>query len=265
MLVRTVHSRLAVSAVAFALACLVVVTVHELAHGVAGVLLGGTPTVYGFSVDQTPADASTRILTAMAGPTASLVTGLAVLAAPRGRTTTFWTLTWLWTGLLSVQEFAGYLVTGPFAGVGDVGSALAAGRAPAWLGWLGFAVGWGLSYLLGRTATRRLAAMTTPDGPSYASQLRQLGLLAWLAGSALAVVLSLGLLAAGGASGLVVLFEVFGVVSSGVFLVFVRLFMGQAAAVERTGRVPALPVAGVVVLVLVAVGRQVLLGPGLPL
>ncbi len=252
------------SSAAFALATLVVVTLHELAHGVAGVALGGEPVVYGFSVDQSTAGAATRILTAMAGPAFSLVSGLALLAVrPRG--SGFWSLARLWTGLLSVQEFAGYLITGPFAGVGDVGSALAAGRAPAWLGWLGFVVGWALTYLLGRTATRCLSALTSPDGDPYPVQLRQLGLFAWFAGAALAVVLSLGLLGAGGAEPLVVLFEAFGVVSSGIFLVFVRLFMASAAAEPRTGSAPALPVVGVVVLLALAVLRQVVLGAGLQL
>jgi hypothetical protein len=109
----------------------------------------------------------------------SLVTGLAVLALPVTKLEPFWRLAvlWLglWLGLLSVQEFSGYLITGPFADIGDIGSVLAVTDAPAVLGWLGFVLGWVLTYLLGRYAVRRLVAFTDPRKP-LAPQLRALGL-----------------------------------------------------------------------------------------
>jgi hypothetical protein len=115
-----------------------------------------------------------------------------------------------------VQEFSGYLITGPFAHVGDIGTVLETTHAPAVLGWLGFLVGWAITYLLGRHAVRRLTQFTSADRP-LGVQLRALGLFAWLPGAVLVMVLSLGLLAAGGVG--VVLFEAFGVLSSGIFLV----------------------------------------------
>ena len=256
----------------FALACLVMITVHELAHALAAVALGLSPTMYGDSVETHATTDTQQVVTALAGPVASLVIGLAVLALPEPRWSPVWRLALLWFGLLDVQEFSGYLITGPFAGIGDIGQVLKVTNAPAVVGWAGFLAGWAGTYLTGRQATRRLARFVTdepgPSGepaPPLGPQLRAVGLFAWLLGSVLAVVLSAGLLTAGGVSAGVVAFEALGTATSGLFLIFVRLFLPLA---RPDGTAPALlpaPVGAAVALAVVAVVRQVLLAGGLTL
>ena len=257
-------TRLITSAVAFALACLVMVTLHEAAHAVAGLLQGGSPTMYAYAVDNTGLDDGQEIVTALAGPLFSLVSGLVVLALPRSSLRAFWRLAVLWLGLLSVQEFNGYLITGPLVRAGDIGAALALSGAPAVVGWLGFVVGWAGTYLLGRHAVRCLAAMVVDDAP-HGPQLRALGLLAWLLGTAIVVVLSLGVLTAGGVGIGIVFFEAFGVLAAGIFLVFVRVFLPVTGRASPADVPSGFPVAGLVVLVVVAVARQVVLADGLAL
>ncbi|GAA3079300.1 hypothetical protein GCM10010464_49280 [Pseudonocardia yunnanensis] len=260
----TQHLRLINSVIAFALAALASITLHELAHAIAGLMLGGHPVMFGFSVDQGPISDAVQIVTALAGPVFSLVSGLVVLAVPANSLPTFWRLAWLWFGLLSVQEFAGYLITGPFVSAGDIGLVLAAADAPLVVAIGGFVVGWVITYFLGWLATRRLATFTT-DGPELAPQLRELGLFAWLIGSLLAVVLSLGLLGAGDVDVPILVFEAAGVISSGIFLIFVRLFLAAASDAPHLGPVLRVPIAGAVVLFLVAVVRQVVLSRGVAL
>ena len=259
----TTRSQLLSSAVAFALACLVVITVHELGHVLGSLAQGRGAVLYGFSVDDDALTDRQEIVTALAGPLVSLLTGVAVLATPRSRLPPFWRLTVLWTGLLSVQEFSGYLITGPFAHVGDIGAVLDVTGAPAAVGWLGFVVGWVTTYLVGQHAVRGLVGFTSPS-LTLAPQLRALGLFAWLIGAGLVIALSAGLLTAGGVAGGVVVFEALGVLSSGIFLIFVRVFLrGLHVPVVEPDPLPPTPWAGIVVLVLVVLARQLALAGGI--
>lgn len=55
----------------------------------------------------------TQVTILLAGPVWSLISGVAVLVLPRlPARNAFWRLAVLWFGLVSVQEFAGYLVDG---------------------------------------------------------------------------------------------------------------------------------------------------------
>ena len=259
----TTRSQLLNSAVAFAAACMVMITVHEFGHVVGNLAQGNAAVMYGFSVEDNSQIDRQQVITALAGPLLSLLSGLVILALPLSRLAPFWRLYVVWLGLLSVQEFSGYLITGPFAHVGDIGSVLAITHAPAMVGWLGFLIGWGITYLLGRHAVRRLVAFTLPDQP-LAPQLRALGLFAWLLGAGLVIVLSLGLLTAGGVGGDIVMFEALGVLSSGIFLIFVRLFM---RGLEPPRVEPVLPLtipwAGIVLLAVVAIARQLAFAGGI--
>jgi hypothetical protein len=248
------RSRLVNSAVGFALACLVMITLHEFAHAAVALLQGNSPTVRAFSVDTGADSDGERIATALGGPLFSLVSGLVVLTLPVDRLPTFWRLTVLWFGLLSVQEFSGYLITGPFAGVGDIGRALELSGSPAWVGWIGFVIGWAITYFVGRVAVRRLIAFTDADAP-LAPQLREVGLFAWLTGVVIVLVLSIGLFDGGGDGP----FEALGLIASGIFLIFVRLFMTDAKRTPGSSARFDVPVVGVVVLIVVAVLRQVFL------
>lgn len=125
----------------------------------------------------------------------------------------------------------------PVRPLGDIGSALERADASAVVGWIGFAVGWGITYLLGRHAVHRLAALTH-DGEALVPQLRAMGLFAWLLGAAVVIVVSIGLLSAGGVGATAVAFEALGLVASGIFLVLVRLFMPLAERAPRHGVLP---------------------------
>ncbi len=248
------------SAVAFALALMTMVTLHELAHAVTALSLGLNATLHSGSVyvPNYRSD-SERITTALAGPFFSLISGLLILALPRfGRG--FWRLFVMWLGLLSVQEFVGYLMTAPFVTFGDIGQALRLAGAPFWTFILSFLLGLAGMFLLGRAATRRLLEFTREGTDSISDQLSSLGLFAWLLGVLAVIVLGAGSdsLSRDG------LFELAGGISSGIFLVFVRLVM-KGALVRGQGLVAGWPVVGMVLVVLFSIFRHFVLGPGIPL
>ena len=111
------------STIAFALAALVMFTLHELGHAAAAISFGLHPVVRPFSVDYGTATKTQNIVILLAGPFVSLVLGMMFLAMPRvGKG--FWRLLVLWLGLNGVQTFTGYLITAPFGGVGDIGGTL---------------------------------------------------------------------------------------------------------------------------------------------
>ncbi len=149
------------------------------------------------------------------------MSGVVVLSLPQLRARHgFWRLAILWFGLISVQEFSGYLITGLFTNVGDVGSSFGLWGTPTWVRFLVFLAGWSLTYLTGRVATRRLLQLTDASA-EVAPQLRDLGLFAWLLGAAIAIIVSLPSFD----FSVVGLFEALGTVAVGIFLIFVRVFM----------------------------------------
>lgn len=249
------------------------ITLHELAHALASIALGNSPILYGNSVDPRTSSDHQGVITALAGPLASLVIGLVVLAVPEPRWPAAWRLTLLWFGLLNVQEFSGYLITGPFAGVGDIGQALSLTHAPVVVGWLGFALGWGITYVLGGFAVRRFSRFVRPDvgsrggsstvpGPNP-GQLRAVGLYGWLLGAALTILVSLGIFTAGGGGDATdVAFEALGLLTSGIFLIFVRLFLHRAAPAADVAVVWPFPISVAAAALVVAVLRQLVLAHG---
>lgn len=246
------------SIVAFALAIPVMITLHELAHAVAALSLGLHPVLKASSVDTGGVTAAQNIVTAAAGPVFSLVLGLIVLALPR-RGTPFVRLFVLWFGLTNVQEFNGYLITGPFVRDGDIGIVLRESGAPGWVGFLGLVVGVLGTAWAGQVATARLLEMVDPAG-DIGGQLRRLGLFAWLLGSLLTVLLSLPQFDAGGIG----LFEVLGTVTVGLFMFFVRFFMRRLDVTGEALRFD-WPWVGIGILVVLAVLRQVVLAGGVAL
>jgi hypothetical protein len=250
------------SAVAYTIALMVMITLHELAHAAAGLAQGLRPTVYpnqvAYAVTGT---AGQQLTTALSGPVASLLIGLALLAAfPVARG--FWGLLLFWLGTLDVQEFCGYLVTGPFFSAGDIGAALHLLAAPAWAYALVFLAGAAGTVALGRVATRRLLSMTSPGGGSSSTQLRFLGLFAWLLGTGLFILASVP-----NPSRLftpIGLFELLGAITAGIFVLAVRFFMGREHPPQR-GLTVGWPIAGIVLMVAVALVRHFVLGPGLAL
>ena len=244
------------STVAFALAVLIMIMIHEFGHVLTAISFGLHPVLRPFSVDYGTATNAQNIVTELAGPFASLISGLLILEITRvGRG--FWGMFWLWLGLQSVQEFTGYLITAPFGGVGDIGNALHYLNAPIWVGYVCFAVGWVGTFLLGRVATLRFLSFTDPAS-AIPNQMRSVGLFAWIVGVLLTLILSIGSFD-GSAIGL---FEVFGILVSGIYLTSVRYYLPR---VKGSGQRQELqfPVVGVALLLVFTILRLVMLGPGL--
>jgi hypothetical protein len=246
------------STVAFALASIVMIMIHEFGHALAAISFGLHPVVRPFSVTYDTATNAQNIVIDLAGPLVSLVSGLLILVIARVDRG-FWGLFWLWLGLQSVQEFTGYLITAPFGGVGDISDALNHLNAPLWIGYVSFAVGLAGTFLLGRVATLRLLSFTDPAS-AIPNQMRSVGLFAWLAGVTLALILSIGSFDASAAG----VFEAFGLLVSGIYLTTVRYYLMR---VKGSGQRQELqfPVAGVALLLVFAILRLVILSPGLHL
>lgn len=247
------------SAVAFALALMLMITLHELAHAVTYLAYGFHPRLYAGHVTVDGAATLQTIASDLAGPIFSLLSGCLILSLPRVARG-FWSLAVLWLGLLSVQEFTGYLLTAPFVPFGDIGEALGLLFAPAWVYAACLLVGALGTFLLGRTATRRFLAMTTTQNGAVAPQLRSLGLFAWIVGVAVTFLLGAGSdsLSRDG------LFELMGAATSGIFVLFARFFMRREVVIGR-GLTVTWPVAGVVATIALGLLRHFVLGPGISL
>lgn len=246
------------SSVAFTLALLLTLTIHEFGHAVAALVLGFHPVVHPFSVDTNVITNQQNIITLLTGPIVSLVVGFLFLNLPLVKNS-FWRLVLLWMGLLGIQEFFGYLMTSPLKNVGDISSALQRLGAPLLVSLAVFAVGCAGMFMTGRIATKRLLELTNSK-ETVAPQLRQLGLFAWLLGTGVALILSIGSLNFTTEG----MFEIFGLLTAGIFLTLVRYFMPKTA-VHGEGSTFTLPIAGLVCLIIVAVARQLILGSGLHL
>ncbi len=252
------HLLLLNSSVAFALALVLTLTIHEFGHALASLILGFRPVIHAFSVDTNVATNQQHIITQLTGPIISLVVGLFFLSITSAKNS-FLRLTLLWMGLLGIQQFAGYLITALFTTVGDIGNALHRLNAPLMVKLLIFAIGWVITFFVGRFATQRLIALTNPE-ETLAPQLRQLGLFAWLLGTGFVLVLSVDSLDFSAIG----LFEIFGFLTLGIFLMFVRYFMAKVP-VRGDANVYGAPIAGVISLIVVAILRQLIFGPGLHL
>lgn len=247
------------STIAFALALLVMITLHELAHGVAAVGFGFRPVIHA-STETDPATAvGTQVTILLAGPVWSLISGLVVLALPQVPVRhAFWRLAVLWFGLVSVQEFSGYLVVGAFTSVGDIGTVHKLLDTPLWIKIIVLLIGVALMYLTSRVAIARLLQLTDPAA-AMPSQLRSLGLFGWLVGVVIAVVVSIPTFEAS-ADGLL---EVLGTIAAGSFLVFVRVVM-RRLQVQHVSPSFGWPVIGIACLVVVALIGSSSSGPASP-
>jgi hypothetical protein len=168
----------------------------------------------------------------------------------------------LWFGLLSLQEFSGYLIVGLFTDIGDIGSSYELLGTPFWLKLVLFAIGCVLTYLTGRIATQRLLELTDPAA-EIAPQLCNLGLFAWLLGVAIVVIVSLPSSQFSTAS-TNVMFELLGTLTSGIFLVWVWRFT-KHFQVRHQRPTFGWPIGGVVALLALALVRIIVFGPGLTL
>lgn len=251
---------LANSALALTLAAPVAVTLHELAHAVAGLALGSAAVLSSNSVAYVPELApSDEVLAAAAGPVFSLVLGTVVFLALRNAGRGFGRLLALWTGLVSMQNFAGYLLIAPFAEAGDTGQIMAILGAPA--------VAYVASAVLGVALTLLNARLLAGQVTRYArsqDELRHLVLLAWLIGTAITIVLTpLDTLGAGLSGGHIPVI-VAGAVAIAIFAPVFTLFYRRLHPPYEELRLGT-PLVPLVVTVVLVVLIAVVLGPGLRL
>lgn len=182
----TTRTLTANSTLAFVLASMVNVTLHESAHAVAGLAQGLTPTITTFAVDYAgTATPRQQITTALAGPFFSLVMGLVMLVVARNWGTGLVRLFWMWLPFMGIMNFVGYLFIAPFASAGDTGQALTLMGAPGPVFILVGMVGAGGQFLLARrfaTEVKRYAADV--------QQERRLAYFPWLIGTPILIVLT---------------------------------------------------------------------------
>lgn len=251
---------LANSALALTLAAPVAITLHELAHAVAGLALGSAAVLSSNSVAYLPELApSDEVLAAAAGPLFSLVIGAVLLVVGRNAGRGFGRLLVLWTGLVSLQNFAGYLLIAPFAAAGDTGQILAILDSPPAAYIACVVLGAALTLL----NARYLAGQVTRYARSR-DELRHLVILPWLIGTGITVVLTPLDLVAAGLSSADIPVIVAGAVAIAIFAPVFTLFYGRLHPPYEELRLgtPLVPLAVTVVLVVLI---AVVLGPGLRL
>lgn len=170
-------------AVAFVLAGIVAITLHELARFVTAIALQSRATFYPGYVEFDITQTQTLILTSTVATITSLVTGLALIFAARiwGAGITRLFVTWL--GFISVQLVFSSLILAPLTGAGDAATLLFWFAAPPSLYWIGFAIGVAGTVLLARLFATRVTAYA--DGS--VSSMRSLGIGSWAAGTAVLV------------------------------------------------------------------------------
>ena len=252
------------SSLAFAVAFSAMTLLHELAPGVAAVLLGYPATVHATHADATPVGAADAVTIALAGPFFSLALGLVLLLAVRFRPDLggrgAGRLFSIWFVLLNLYEFIGYLMTAPFLTNGDIHQAVALLGWPVRVDWLVAAaglVGW---VALGRLATLLLLEAAGPDRADMLVRLRMLGIFSWFAG---VILVLLGSLALGDLAG----YAVWATVGAGSYVSLVLIFLHRvhprtATPVRAT---PAVAAVLVVLLVLALAADRVWFQPGVHL
>lgn len=240
---------LAGSTLAFVLAAMVNDTLHELAHAVAGIAVGLTPTVSPFSVEYEPeGTAHQQIITAAAGPLFSLVMGLVLMAVARSWGRGLVRLFFLWLPFMGVMNFAGYCFIAPFAQVGDTGQVMKLLGAPGWsyaaVALVGVAGQFWLGYRFAGQV-RRYARTVDEE--------RQLAFIAWIIGTLIMIVLTTVEVIALHVEPAVVFVVVFYSCAVGVFGPMQFIFHQRFAVGDEVLRLPRVNVTGIVVTVVVAV------------
>jgi hypothetical protein len=161
------------------------VTCHEFSHGLAALLVGQHPIVYGVMEHDAASSHVAMAFIAGAGPVISLVLGIIFLQIEKhSHLQNIWRQLLLWFGLLSVAEFFGYLISPPFPffASGDISGVIHALNWPYWTRLISFVIGFIGIIALGRLALQRLLPIVDPVAP-LRPQLLRTGMLPWLIGT----------------------------------------------------------------------------------
>ena len=196
--IRLVPDRLTLITVA-ALAYVVNVALHEHAgHAAACVMLGSRVLEFGafyVNCDDARLGATAVRLVALAGPTVSLLVGIAGFLALRAIDAAHgirWYFTWL-TGSLGLMTSTGYMLASGVSGIGDLGfdadSALG-GATPQWAWRAALIVAGAVSYYLSvRLAARTIDPHLSGAGPSRVSAARRMLLVSYVTGAVVYLVI----------------------------------------------------------------------------
>jgi len=247
------------STVAYVLAQMLVIVLHESAHTVAGRLQGYQATQFTGQVRFSPDQTTTAfVATALAGPLFSLVSGLVAMRFRPFRGHGFAPLLWVWLAFLSAEEGFGYLTIAPIIEAGDTGAALAALNAPGWVGWVCMALGIAGLIFLGRQFAVR--------GVRYTRDLYEIRAFCyypWLIGTAVSVALSATFLAlTPGTSIDAVVAIMLGSASLGVFAPMAMMFW-QKVNTPKEPLELGVPRAGIAAAVVLALGNLLVLARGI--
>jgi len=168
------------SSLAFTLAGMVAITLHELSHLFAGKLLGLHATLYSNAVEYTGViEKSDHIITAATGPLFSLVLGIIILLTTSNLGKGTWRLFWMWLGLMSTQIGVGYFLIAPFTQVGDTGAVLSSLDAPKFVYYIAFAIGVVGTLILSRIFAKKVTLYTDRS----IAMMRPFGIFSWLTGT----------------------------------------------------------------------------------
>lgn len=173
------------ASLSYALAYLLMVTCHEFGHGLAALLVGQHPIVYGVRENDAAGSQLTIAFIAGAGPVVSLLLGIIFLQIEKhSHLQNIWRQLLLWFGLLSVVEFFGYLITPPFPffASGDISGVIHALNLPYWTRLVSFVIGFIGIIALGRLALQRLL-LIVDQADSLRPQLLRTGMFPWLIGT----------------------------------------------------------------------------------
>ncbi|UOQ66878.1 hypothetical protein [Hymenobacter volaticus] len=197
--VATPNNRLTLNATCVYIAAfLLTELLHELAHALMALALGGQPVLYNSSVRNLDSlSDSKQVLVALAGPIFSLLQGLVVLVfVRRSQATGPAALFALFFGAFGLINFLGYLMITPFVPYGDLGQVAAIWHLPMSL-LLGVAVA---AVIILTASIRRMAPLfmrfvpaevaTPATRAAKGRMLRALIAWPWLIGSVLITFLS---------------------------------------------------------------------------
>ena len=250
------------STVAFVVAQMVVIVLHESAHAVTGLLQGYGAIQFSGEVRFTP-EQTTRalVITALAGPAFSLVSGLVAMMFRPFRGLGFAELLWAWFAFLSAQEGFGYLTIAPLIAGGDTGAALSALHAPGWVGWLCASIG-----LAGTVFLARRFAVVGVRFTRDLHEIRAFCFYPWLIATGILVTLSAVQLAItpGTSAGAVVAIMA-GSASLGIFAPMAMSFWQRVSVRKELLDLAPVPVPGIAAAVALALFNILVLSRGVHL
>lgn len=122
------------SSVAFIVATIVEMTLHECGHFMATLAMGGQATLYHNYVQHNDVSETARCISAFAGPVVSLLIGIVFhLLVNSRRYKSMTALVLLYLSIFGYVGFFGYVMIAPFFSYGDMGFVLRYIGCPMWL------------------------------------------------------------------------------------------------------------------------------------